>query len=551
MRTRQGYPGGTAILAVAILVAASASLADVVPAGQISGSWTVAGSPYLIDGEIEVPPGASLAIEPGVEVRFRGHYALNVRGALFAIGAPGDTILFHAQNPATGWHSLRFLDTATSGQPVSEVRYCRIQDGLATGSCPDNSGGGIYLYHATAVIADCLITGNRAIYGQATWGGGGIYCDFSSAVTIERNTIVGNVTDHDGGGIYCSWSAPIIRENLLCANSAIRGAGIACFLWSAADIRANTIAANFGEALYLSGSAAWVVNNRIADNDGPGIHCRLAAPKIIGNLVTGNAAVAGAGILLEGSSPPLVNNTVADNAAGSQGGGVAAMPAYGSVTTYSQPVLTNTILWQNTGTTGPQLLVGTGCTATLQYCDVQELSGIGVAGAVTIGEGNQDAMPGWAGGDEHPYCICADSPLRDAGTPDVSGLNLPTEDLAGHDRLQGGRVDIGAYEYTFGVAVPEASAPALVRLLPSRPNPFNPRTTVTFWLDAAQVVRLEIVDLVGRRVVTLWDGPAPAGAHEVSWHGGDATGRPVSSGTYVARLRAGSGTASTRLMLVR
>ncbi len=197
------------------------------------------------------------------------------------------------------------------------------------------------------------------------------------------------------------------------------------------------------------------------------------------------------------------------------------MPNYGSVTTYSYPVLTNTILWGNTATTGPQAYAGANCTVTLRYCDVQDLSGAGVAGTVTVGEGNQEAPPGWAGGAEHPYCICAESTLRDAGMPDVAGLNLPDQDLAGHDRIQGGRVDIGAYEFTLGVAVPQTDLPALVRLLPNRPNPFNPRTTVAFWLGAAGTVRLEVLDLAGRRVVTLWDGPAREGGHEVTWSGLD------------------------------
>ncbi len=136
MDSRQRRLARLTVASLGLLIAAPASLAGVVPAGQVSGTWSLADSPYLIDGEIEVPLGAVLAIEPGVEVRFRGHYALAVRGQLLAVGAPGDTILFHAENPATGWHGLRFFDTATTAQPASEVRFCRIQDGLATRLLP-------------------------------------------------------------------------------------------------------------------------------------------------------------------------------------------------------------------------------------------------------------------------------------------------------------------------------------------------------------------------------------------------------------------------------
>ncbi|MGD8627132.1 MAG: hypothetical protein PVJ34_21535, partial [Anaerolineae bacterium] len=49
-----------------------------VPGGNVSGTWTAAGSPYLIEGDITVPAGATLSIEPGVNVIFQSWYALYV-----------------------------------------------------------------------------------------------------------------------------------------------------------------------------------------------------------------------------------------------------------------------------------------------------------------------------------------------------------------------------------------------------------------------------------------------------------------------------------------
>lgn len=48
----------------------SANAQTTVPAGNVSGTWTKAGSPYKIQGEIIVPKGSTLTIQPGTVVEF-------------------------------------------------------------------------------------------------------------------------------------------------------------------------------------------------------------------------------------------------------------------------------------------------------------------------------------------------------------------------------------------------------------------------------------------------------------------------------------------------
>jgi FtsP/CotA-like multicopper oxidase with cupredoxin domain len=78
------------------------------------------------------------------------------------------------------------------------------------------------------------------------------------------------------------------------------------------------------------------------------------------------------------------------------------------------------------------------------------------------------------------------------------------------------------------------------------PNPFNPSTTIRFSLPAATQVRLEVFDMLGRRVAKLVDGEKSAGAHEVSFNA-----RRLSSGTYVYRLTAGKQTVTKRMYLLK
>jgi hypothetical protein len=78
------------------------------------------------------------------------------------------------------------------------------------------------------------------------------------------------------------------------------------------------------------------------------------------------------------------------------------------------------------------------------------------------------------------------------------------------------------------------------------PNPFNAATTINFALPRASRVRLEIFDLLGRRVAVLADGEYEAELHTVTW---DAGGFP--SGTYAYRFSAGSFTETKKMILLK
>lgn len=107
-------------------------------------------------------------------------------------------------------------------------------------------------------------------------------------------------------------------------------------------------------------------------------------------------------------------------------------------------------------------------------------------------------------------------------------------------------------EQTVALAGPGAGEPppARCRLEPPRPNPFNGRVTIPFFLARAGSARLTVHDAAGRLVAVLFDGPRAAGPGRVLWDGRDTAGRPVTAGLYFARLAAGSETAVTRCLFV-
>jgi hypothetical protein len=73
--------------------------------------------------------------------------------------------------------------------------------------------------------------------------------------------------------------------------------------------------------------------------------------------------------------------------------------------------------------------------------------------------------------------------------------------------------------------------PAATQLHPNFPNPFNPSTTISFDLHQTGLVRLEVFDLTGRQVASVFQGELPSGTHQFIF---DA--RDLASGLYIYQL---------------
>ena len=102
-----------------------------------------------------------------------------------------------------------------------------------------------------------------------------------------------------------------------------------------------------------------------------------------------------------------------------------------------------------------------------------------------------------------------------------------------------------------GTDLPADRLPAATLLHPNYPNPFNPKTTISFTLSQAGAVRLSIYSLDGRHVATLANEEMAVGPHQMQWSGLDENGSTVSSGTYIVRLVAPDKMQSQRITLIK
>jgi len=111
----------------------------------------------------------------------------------------------------------------------------------------------------------------------------------------------------------------------------------------------------------------------------------------------------------------------------------------------------------------------------------------------------------------------------------------------------------GWYRLARGRA-PTGGTDSGVELLGNAPNPFNPRTVISYRIPGSSVgerVRLTVLNVRGQVVQTLVDGVAGAGTHTVVWEGDDVSGRQVATGIYLYRLEVGRTVITRKMLLLR
>jgi hypothetical protein len=86
----------------------------------------------------------------------------------------------------------------------------------------------------------------------------------------------------------------------------------------------------------------------------------------------------------------------------------------------------------------------------------------------------------------------------------------------------------------------------------NHPNPFNPRTTVSYTVPSRGNVTIAVYDPRGARVATLVNDEArEAGAYRSDWDGRTDAGALVPSGVYFARIEHGNSVRTKKMVLLK
>ena len=245
-------------------------------------------------------------------------------------------------------------------------------------------GAGLLADEGTAgtVLRNCLFTNNNARDNSASNSGGGAY--FLAPVTLTHCTFMDNMADTDGGGAFFTTTATL-TNCVFANNSAGAGGGIAF---------------NAGGTLINS-----TFYNNTVTGQGGGIYVAYSNGSdfnLQNSLLLGNGAMdSTAGHQL------YVNNTEADHEMNIQYNLLAGGDTG--------------IVYANSGASG-------------------------IMETATVAEGSADSVFASTTASEDNYLRLKDgSPAINVGNNDYVNDAITT-DLAGAARIQGGRVDLGAYE---------------------------------------------------------------------------------------------------------
>jgi predicted outer membrane repeat protein len=404
--------------------------------------------------------------------------------------------------------------------------------------------GAVISLASTTTVTSCSFTNNRAKQG------GAIAIEQNSTSTVTFCTMTGNASP-SGGAMFVRASTLTMRFCTLTSNfiNAANGSGGGAAIISAqATIRdsqfLNNTSDGIGGGLAIIDEAGVLLercviqgNNTTADyGPGGGVSCRdfssltMEDCTVTRNTVSG-AASDGAGIFLFFADPVTINQcTIAANECDGQptlGGGITC--------SFSSPTISKSIIAFNNP--GKALQCDGGSMPVVSCSDL-----FGNAGGNTIC--GTDAGQNFSL--DPLFCNLAGDNFRIAmNSPCYPGNHPNGANACQRDRIGG--QDPGCVP----AGVDDGEDAAVAAALTSRPNPFFPRTTLSFELPRSGPVRLAVYDAAGRFVRTLAEGTYAAGPHEKVWDGRDAQGRPLPSGVYFGRLEAGGVRNSRALVLTR
>jgi predicted outer membrane repeat protein len=311
------------------------------------------------------------------------------------------------------------------------------------GNSAENTGGALVAYNGSLLIQDSRFEANTAgDQGGALYTGPGVTRIVNSDF-VENTTH--NILEGDGGAVYADGTFEIVGGSFVDNAGIERGGALACFgVCRAAGTlftgNSVPVSFSFGGAVYFGGDSADFVNCQFSNND---------AGQFGGAI--GNRAL-GASLLT------VTNSTFYANHAGTYCGSTPDSCIGQGGALYNlrdaKAHLENSILWGNTSRTeAPEIYNETGVTLTIAHSNVK---GSGFSGT----SGNIDVDPRYRSTLAETLDLRLESNSPSVGTGNNALLpddaadadddgnrseTLPV-DRAGNARVQGGTVDMGAYE---------------------------------------------------------------------------------------------------------
>lgn len=523
------------------------------------GIFCDSASPGIINNYIEYNYGSGIySVSSNSVIQF--NKVKNNQSKLNGGGIYLDRCNAEVSNNEIYYNSARFSGGGLYAKNESEPK---IQFNTIILNRADSSGGGAYLIGLAADFSENSISKNSAYYGGGigcityyddvhvsgnvisqnnAYEGGGVWLAYNC--DLSQNEIFQNESGSLGGGVYCKYLYSDIVDNTIYNNKSRKGAGIA-IVDGVPEIRFNEIRSNVAEleggGIYSFQGKQNIFFNRIIGNIGEigaGIMTENNwISRSYNNLILFNtASSSGGGIACKASNHHIINNTIANNSSNFSGGGLF-------IEDNSSVYTSNVVLWSNNSQYGAEISIDSLSALDINFSDIE---------GGYPGYGNINIDPLFRNPSDDDFHLMStdcgdlwDSPCIDSGNPFFSDSLLDCMWSLGTAETDMGAYG-GGYRTLLEVENMENVLPSQVDLLQNYPNPFNATTTIKFVLPDAGQVRIDIYDLLGRRVKTLMDEEMQAGNYQVVW---DASN--YSSGVYFYRIETGEFAETRKMILIK
>jgi len=116
----------------------------------------------------------------------------------------------------------------------------------------------------------------------------------------------------------------------------------------------------------------------------------------------------------------------------------------------------------------------------------------------------------------------------------------------GYSNIYSAKIDSAGIVTSIGVILEQEYFPKTPFLRQNHPNPFNPETTISFYLPFRAHTRLSVIDILGHEVKTLLDSAMDEGLHSLQFNGEN-----LASGVYFCWLVADGQIITKKMVLLR
>jgi agmatine/peptidylarginine deiminase len=155
--------------------------------------------------------------------------------------------------------------------------------------------------------------------------------------------------------------------------------------------------------------------------------------------------------------------------------------------------------------------------------------------------------------------VSPDAGSLDAGASAELTLTFDTTDMTTGTytcdvTITDDRREVSTIAVTLTVSGTGVNTPAVLTastLIGNHPNPFNPSTTLTYYVAEQSDVKLSVYNIKGELVKTLVNAHAQPGTYSAVWNGNDDNGSAVASGIYFARFDSATNYTVRKMILMK